>query len=157
MRGSRAKAFSLSTLFLVMTLIGVSMGLVVRVPAVGGIFVVLAVPVFSRTAKIIRARQAAGMTITPFAKVRIFLNTLAIVTALVAFWCVSAMGCLFGLCSMSIETIDSRPHYAILLFVVFLLGIFGLVVANRWNKTYEENYQHEIDGEEPSDERRHSG
>ncbi len=144
------RSFRLSTMFLVTTLLSVAITLTVKLPIVGWVFNVIAVPVFLRTVKIIQFRQSIGILVTSVEKINIFLRTLAVVAALVTVWCVSAVTCLVGLCGMSVQAGVSGISNEIWLFALFLLGVLGVVVASRWNKRYEDKYQQSIGSSERS-------
>lgn len=142
-------AFRLSTLFLVMTLIGVAMGLIVGIPAVGWPLAVISTPVFVRSVRIVQHRQSLGVTVTSLEKVRVFLRTLAVVTALVAIWCVSGVTCLVGFCGTASSISYRGGNETIVLFGLLVLGSLGVWLSMWLNKKYETKYQEEIgaDGE----------
>ena len=137
-------AFRLSTLFLVMTLVGLGMGLVVSLPAVGWPLAVISTPVFLRTVRIVQHRQSLGVIVTSLEKVKVFLRTLAVVTALVAIWCVSGVTCLVGFCGTASSMSYRGGNETILLFGLLVLGALGVWVSMRLNKNYETKYQQEI-------------
>ncbi|RIK82676.1 MAG: hypothetical protein DCC67_06915 [Planctomycetota bacterium] len=65
----RGYSFSLSTLLLVVTLAAILCGLMTIYPGVGVIVSILLAPVLVRTAKVVRRREAAGVTVSAAEKV----------------------------------------------------------------------------------------
>jgi hypothetical protein len=70
--------FSLSSLFLITTLVALIMGLVVSFPAIGIALAVMSVPTLIRACLVVRECGKAGYTVTTIEKVRLYFAGLAI-------------------------------------------------------------------------------
>ena len=142
-----SKAFSLATMFLATTFIAIGLGLIVRFPLIGWPVVIMAIPVFFRTVRIIQSRLAQGKVITNAEKLKVFAKTLLIVSALVLFWCVSVVTCIVTLCGVTLEVSDARGNETLLLAGLFALGALGVFAASRFNRAYEARYRRDISEE----------
>lgn len=137
-------AFSLSTLFLVMTLLSVAIGLAIKYPLVGCVFIVISIPVAIHSKKIIQYRLSLGKKVTVLEKIAIFTRAFGMFTALLAFWFVSLVSCLAALCGATISEADSTSLDNTWWIVAFVLGVAGLCIAFYVSKKYERRYQQEI-------------
>ena len=91
-------SFSLATLFLIVTLASVCMGLLVAAPGLGVFACIIMVPVFFRTIRVVRHREAMGENISPLQKVIMFTTSFALSSVLVIVVCVCAFCSFCGVC-----------------------------------------------------------
>lgn len=91
-------SFSLATLFLIITLASVCMGLLVAAPGLGVFACIIMVPVFFRTMRVVRHRERMGESISPLQKVMMFSTSFALSSVLVIVVCVSAFCSFCGVC-----------------------------------------------------------
>ncbi len=124
-----APSFSLSTLLLVMTLIALCLGVGAIAPGIAVVLVILSVPALVRTSGILHRRQRAGQPPTLETKLRLFLASFGIVTAIGA---ASAIGffavCLgggFGVMALG----DTAGAGLDVIPLAFLTGIGGGLAA----------------------------
>ncbi len=91
-----SRSFTLATIFLVMTLIAVCMGVVVMSPGLGIVLAILSLPAFVRTGLRVQRRVALGKSVTTGQKIGWFLGSLAaaVVVAVVVVT-VAAVGMFF--------------------------------------------------------------
>ena len=75
-------SFSLSTLFLLMTLASVCFGLLAVAPGLGIPVCVLLVPVLVRTTMVVRRREAAGAAVSRAEKVSLMASSFGVATVL---------------------------------------------------------------------------
>lgn len=142
--------FSLGTLMLLMTLASVCLGLIVFNPGLGVFACILLIPVLVRTAKVVRAREAAGGSVSPFEKVTLTTTSFGVATLIVILAWFAAVCCTCGtiLTVISIANLP-REHtevWAVVLSAsVLLFGIaaaFSLVKLLKWNhQRYERDIQ----------------
>lgn len=101
-----ARTFSLSTLFLVMTLAAVAAGAFAAAPGLGVLFLVVATPALIRTIRITTRQNVAGVSSTPVEKIVRFLASIGIVLLVIlsiqvalglACWAGIATGAAFSL------------------------------------------------------------
>ena len=74
-----AKTFSLSSLFLVMTLVAVGAGVFAAAPGLGILFVILATPALVRTMVVTSRQKTSGIATTPSQKIAAFLGSVGVV------------------------------------------------------------------------------
>lgn len=74
-----ANTFTLSSLFLLMTLVAVGAGVVAAAPGLGVLFVILATPALIRTVAITSKQKARGAATTPGQKIALFLSSIGLV------------------------------------------------------------------------------
>ncbi len=91
-------SFSLATLFLIITLASVCMGLLVAVRGLGILACIIMVPVFFRTVRVVRRQEAMGQSVSPSQKVLMFSTSFAVTSVLVIVVCVSAFCSFCGVC-----------------------------------------------------------
>lgn len=126
------RTFTLSSLFLVMTLIAVCLGVAVQVPGLGIPLAILCTPALIRTMLIRSRRRAKGRSMTAGDKVLAFLGSLAVVTtiAVAAGGAFVAVCFSLGLASFSISLNGSNDWGIALMIAGWVLGIgIGLTVG----------------------------
>lgn len=128
------RTFTLSSLFLVMTLIAVCLGVAVQLPGLGIPLAILCTPALIRTMLIRARRRAKGRSMTAGEKVLVFLGSLAVVTTIA----VAAGGAFVAVCfslglagfSVSLGGSSSTRLGAALFIAGWVLGIgLGLTVG----------------------------
>lgn len=128
-------SFSLATMFLLMTLAAVSMGLLVAVPGLGILACLVMVPVVIRTIKVVRHRESVGHDVAPAQKVVLFLTSFAAASVISVVACIAAFCSFCGVCAsviaMSGSGGEAAPIAAIMIPVA-AVSIFGLVALIRW-------------------------
>ncbi len=125
------RTFTLSSLFLVMTLIAVCLGVLVQAPGLGVPLAVLSAPALIRTVWVRSKRKTRGQPMTVWDKALVFLGSLAIVATIAA----SAAGAFVGIC-FSLGWVAFGVNSQGLFALAWLLGIGGgLLIAGllfRW-------------------------
>jgi hypothetical protein len=79
-----AATFSLSSVFLVMTLAAVAAGVLAAAPGLGILFLVIATPALARTMVVSSQRKRLGVAMTPGAKILHFLHSTALTLVILA-------------------------------------------------------------------------
>ena len=125
------RTFTLSSLFLVMTLIAVCLGVAVQLPGLGIPLAILCTPALIRTMLIRARRRAKGRSMTAGEKVLVFLGSLAVVTTIA----VAAGGAFVAVCfSLGlggfIVSDNAQGFWIALMIAGWVLGIgLGLTVG----------------------------
>jgi hypothetical protein len=97
-----AATFSLSSVFLVVTLAAVAAGVFAAAPGLGVLFLVIATPALARTMVVSSRRKSLGVATTPSAKILNFLQSTAVVLVILL-GIVGALGiALFMACTGSV-------------------------------------------------------
>ncbi len=130
-------SFSLSTMFLLVTLASVCMGLLVVVPGLGVFACIVMVPVFLRTVRVVRRRDAIGQEMRPLEKVLMFSTSFAVTSVLVIVVCVSAFCSFCGVCLTIFATSSGEGDalgWGIGMCFVAVLGFALMVQIIRWRR-----------------------
>lgn len=91
-------SFSLSTLLLLMALAAVCFGLLAEAPGLGVPMCVLLVPVLVRTAKVVRRREAAGLSVSRAEKISLMATSFGVATVVAVVVAVAAFCSFCGVC-----------------------------------------------------------
>ena len=140
-------SFSLATLFLMMTLASVCMGLLVAVPGLGVLACIVMVPVFIRTVRVVRHREVVGFDVSPAQKATLFLTSFAVTSVLVIVVCVSAFCSFCGVCLTLISVAspqDDMLAWGIGNCVAAIVGIFAAVKITQASRR---RYRRDMGGE----------
>lgn len=97
-REPEGMTFSLATMFLIVTLVSVGMGLLVALPGLGVLACIVMVPVLVRTMRVVRHREARGQDVRPAEKVLLFVTSYSVASVLMIVVCVSAFCSFCGVC-----------------------------------------------------------
>ncbi len=139
--------FSLATLFLILTLASVAMGLVVALPGLGILACIVMVPVLFRTMRVVRHRERFGHEVSAAEKVSMFLGSFVVSSVLVIVVCIAAFCSFCGVCASMFAFGSPDVEAKVLAIGMIILGILAFVVAvkiKRWNR---QRFRREI-GEE---------
>lgn len=142
-------SFSLATMFLLVTLASVCMGLLVAVPGWGILACIIMVPVFFRTVRVVRAREAQDQEVSPTKKIMLFASSFAVASFITILACVAAFCCFCGVCLSIFAFADpTNDRQAIVITATVFLGGIGSILALRrviqWSR---QRYRRDI-GEE---------
>ena len=136
--------FSLATMFLIMTLASVCMGLIVAVPGLGILACILMGPVFIRTIKVVRHREAAGQSVAPGEKVAMFVGSFAVASVIAVIACIGAFCSFCGVCASIFALGGSSQEawfFALITIPIAIASFWGLFRLIRWNRR---RYRREI-------------
>jgi hypothetical protein len=131
--------YSLSTLFLIVTLAGVCFGLIAAAPVLGIPVTVLIVPALIRTFTTARRQQARGERPTAEEKIGSFFASMGLILAIVMgaaiafFAACSVVG--FGLAA-GIKNPDS-PAGAVMIYLALVAGLVAAVTVGVWGYIYD--------------------
>jgi hypothetical protein len=138
-----AASFSLGSLLLVITAIGVLLGITVAAPGLGIALALLAVPPAIRTVMVVKQRQSAGQATGGTEKATLFLVsafvTWVIVVALVASCCLTFC----GVCAGGLVLSGGSPDEQLLLLLagsatvvvaILVLWAFSYWIHARWRR-----------------------
>lgn len=134
---SESISFSLATLFLLITLASVCMGLLVALPGLGVLACIIMVPVFFRTVRVVRHREAMGKDVSPSKKIALFATSFAVSSVLVIVVCVSAFCSFCGVCLTMIggsSGDEGALAWGVGLCVIAVLGIVAVVKMIQWSR-----------------------
>lgn len=140
-------SFSLATMFLLVTLASVCMGLLVAVPGWGIFACIVMVPVFFRTMRVVRYREAIGKAVTPMQKVVMFSTSFAVSSVLVIVVCVSAFCSFCGVCLSIVGFGDGEGDMFAWGLGMCIAAVVGFVVMVKLIKWIRYRYRRDI-GEE---------
>ena len=118
-----AATFSLSSVFLVMTLAAVAAGVLAAAPGLGVLFLFIATPALIRTMEVSFLRKLQGTPMTPRAKVLEFLLSIAIVVLILV--------CTYIALFVACTGMATRAG-GVVFFALILVGI-GSSLWNFWN------------------------
>lgn len=132
--------FSLATMLLMMTLASVCLGLVVTLPGLGIFACILMGPVFIRTVRVVRHREARGQDVSPGQKVAMFAGSFAVasIIAIIAGVCAFCTFC--GVCGSFIVLGGGSSSAEAVPFVFMALGVgavslFATIKLIKWNRS----------------------
>lgn len=127
---STGHSYTLASLLLIVTLIGVFLGVTVRSPALGTALAFLCVPALVRTIMIRGRLKGRGLPLTLSDKVRAFLWSLFVVAVIAA---VSAGTLVLGLLFIPPRLLDGSAVVVVLVILtaVGMSGLAGFVLI-RW-------------------------
>lgn len=121
-----AATFSLSSLFLVMTLVAVCAGVFAAAPGLGIIFAVLATPALVRTIFITAKQKSRGTAVTPGQKIVRFLGSIGVV--LLVFLSIGVA--LLTACLTACAGYELDPNKGTFIFPSMVIGgVVGLPLA----------------------------
>lgn len=128
-------SFSLATMFLFTTLIAVCLGLFVTLPGVGIFASIVLVPVFIRTARVVRYRESLGEVVSPAEKTTLFLGSFMVSSILVIVVGVAAFCSFCGVCMavFSAGEVEMLPFALGILFLAFV-SIVATIRLARWSR-----------------------
>lgn len=95
---TRGRSFSLASIFIVITLVAVGLGLSLVAPGMGFLFAIVALPALIGTMVRIKKQQLEGGPIGWSDKLTMFLLSTAVTVATIAVLCVAAFIALFVFC-----------------------------------------------------------
>jgi hypothetical protein len=129
-----------------MTLESVCLGLIVALPGLGILACIIMGPVFIRTMKVVRHREAVGQTVAPGEKVALFVGSFAVASVIAVVAGIAAFGTFCSVC-VSVIAMQGRGGQEVvpIVFIAILLSllsIWGLVRLIRWSRR---RYRHEMD------------
>lgn len=127
--------FSLATMFLIVTLVSVGMGLLVALPGLGVLACIVMVPVLIRTMRVVRHREARGQDVRPAEKVLLFVTSYGVASVLVIVVCVSAFCSFCGVCLTIVSVGDGEPGifgWGVGMCVVAVVGFVLMIKMIRW-------------------------
>jgi hypothetical protein len=139
-------SYSLATMFLLMALASVCMGLLVVWPGLGIFACVVMVPVFIRTIRVVKHRESLGEEISSAEKAALFLGSFAVSSVLVVLVCVSAFCSFCGVC-LTVVSFSNEPSMVPVALGVGAIGVGVFFVANKLFKWNQRRYRREMDGE----------
>jgi len=125
-------SFSLSTLMLIITLASVCLGLLAVEPGLGVFVCVILMPVFIRTAIVLRKREAQGMDVPPSAKISLFVASFftALVVAMVVQGAAFGTFCL--VCLTTYSAAGDRGELETYMIIVSFLVAGGVTLLIAW-------------------------
>jgi len=121
-------SFSLSTLLLLMTLAAVCFGLLAEAPGLGVPLCVLLVPVLVRTAKVVRRREAAGVTVSRAEKIGLMATSLGVATVVAVVVAVAAFCSFCGVCLLLVSADNSYGGAGTFLWGLGICAVAGLSI-----------------------------
>lgn len=124
-------SFSLTSLFLLTTLIAVCLGLFVAAPGLAIALAIASVPAFVRTSLVVRRRVALGDEVSTTHKVALFAGSVLATFVIVAVTAGAAVG---ALCLMCVTTSSTWPITVAMVVggVGVLIGLIVIVIRARW-------------------------
>jgi hypothetical protein len=126
-------AFSLQTLMLTITLIGVCLGVMTFAPGLGVLLAILVAPAMVRTLCVASRRRRSGAEISGGDKATVFMASLgAVITAMVAASAVFAGTCIatcFGVVGLAEAGVTSPSSESIFLVVLSISSLLGIATA----------------------------
>lgn len=140
-------SFSLATMLLLMTLASVCMGLLVAVRGWGIFACIIMVPVFFRTVRVVRHREARGKDVSPGEKIALFATSFAVSSVLVIVVCVSAFCSFCGVCLTLVSLGDYSGDTLPWGIGMCLIAVVGFVVMVKMIQWIRRRYRREM-GEE---------
>lgn len=137
--------FSLATLLLMMTLASVCLGLIVALPGLGIFACILMGPVFFRTVKVVRHREALGQDVAPGEKVAMFMGSFAVATVISVIACICAFCSFCGVCA-SFFALSGGPGqgtwvFAVIMIPLAIVSFWGVIRLILWSRR---RYRREI-------------
>ena len=125
-------------MLLLVTLASVCMGLIVALPGLGIVACILMGPVFIRTLRVVRYREAQGQEVPPSEKVAMFLGSFAVASVIAVIACICAFCSFCGVCA-SIFALGSGPGqdawlFAVIMIPIAILSFWGVVRLIKWNR-----------------------
>jgi hypothetical protein len=118
--------FSLTTLFLLTTLIAVCFGLFAIAPGLGILLAIAAVPAFLRTTLVAYRRGQLGRDISPARKIALFAGSLATTVIMAIVVIVAAIGSFCAICLTA--GVDTAIPIATIIALATTVGVGGLFV-----------------------------
>ncbi len=134
-------SFSLGTLLLVITIIGVLLGITVAVPGLGIALTLLAVPPAIRTTMVVKRRKTSGRVTSGSEKTALFLVsafvTWVIVVSLISSCCLTFCGVCLGGYALSNGRTDEQllllfAGCAAVVVAILVLWAFSYWIRGRW-------------------------
>jgi hypothetical protein len=125
-------------MLLIMTLASICMGLIVAMPGLGIFACILMGPVFIRTIKVVRHREAIGQEVASGEKITMFLGSFAVASVIAVIACICAFCSFCGVCA-SIFALGGGPGrdtwlIAVIMIPVAILSFWGVIRLILWNR-----------------------
>ena len=139
-------SFSLSTLFLLMTLASVCFGLLAVWPGLGIPVCVLLVPVLIRTTMVVRRREAAGTAVSRAARVSLMASSFGVATVLAVVVSSAAFSGFCGVCLLMVSPDRKYGGPGMLLWGIGMcvLAAIGVWLTIRVAKWIRRRYRRDI-------------
>ncbi len=138
---------------LVMTLASICFGLLAVAPGLAVPMCVLLVPVFVRTAMVVRRREASGLAVSSTEKVTLFIGSFGVATVVAVVVGVAAFCSFCGVCLLAVSVDNSYGGPGWFLGGILMFAIAG--VSIRWVarsiKWIRRRYRHDANINEPWD------
>jgi hypothetical protein len=136
-------SFSLGTLMLITTIVAVCCGLIVAAPGLGVLVCIVLAPVMVRTAMVVKAREAAGRTVTLGEKVGLVIVSFVVTNVIMVVVLVAAVGTFCAVCLGA----GSEAAIPFALLIAGTTSIVVLVLLFKWVRhRYRRDVEVERDG-----------